>query len=234
MLQSICIFALTGAIMAYTIQTAAGPLGKGESQMTSTETIALPAPKTKGTTSLEEALQKRRSTRSFLQAPLALADVSQLLWAAQGITDTEGLRAAPSAGALYPLELYILAGNVRDLPAGIYHYVPIQHRLETIRAGQFRADIAAATLHQGWLEESAAIFLITAIESRTIAKYGTRATRYIHMEAGHAAQNALLQAVALGLGGTPVGAFNDEQIAKILALPREQKVLYLLPIGKTH
>lgn len=202
--------------------------------MTSTETTALPPPRTVGAMSLEETLQKRRSVRDFHQTPISLADVSQLLWAAQGITHDEGLRTAPSAGALYPLELYVLAGNVRDLPAGIYHYIRRQHRLELIRSGQFRADIAAAALHQSWLEDSSAILIFTAVESRTIGKYGARGIRYIHMEAGHAAQNVLLQVVALGLGSTSVGAFDDEQVAKALGLPREEKVLYLLPIGKTR
>lgn len=232
MLQAVRIFALASAFMVYAAQATAATFDTGGNRMKSAETIGLPPPNTAGPMSLEETLQKRRSVRDFLKAPISLADVSQLLWAAQGITHAEGLRTAPSAGALYPLEVYVLAGNVHDLPAGIYHYLPFRHRLEPIRLGQFRANIAAAALHQNWLEDSEAILIFAAVESRTIGKYGSRGIRYIHMEAGHAAQNVLLQVVALGLGCTPVGAFNDEQVAKTLGLPREQKVLYLLPIGK--
>jgi SagB-type dehydrogenase family enzyme len=199
--------------------------------MASGTTIALPPPRTAGTVSLEETLRQRHSVRDFLRTPMALADVSQLLWAAQGVTHDEG-RTAPSAGALYPLELYLVAGEVRDLPAGLYRYVPDRHRLEAIRLGDLRADLAAATRHQDWLKDSAAILVFAAVEERTTGKYGPRGIRYIHLEAGHAAQNALLQAVALGLGGTPVGAFDDERAAQVLGLPREEEVLYFVPVGK--
>jgi len=232
MLRSICVFTLAAILMAQTTHISGATFDKGVNGVTSSTAIALPQPRMRGTMSLEETLQKRRSVRDFRKMPISLADVSQLIWAAQGITHVEGRRTAPSAGALYPLELYLLAGDVRDLPAGIYRYVTHQHRLEPVRAGQFRADIAAAALHQYWLEDSAAILIFAAVESRTAGKYGDRGIRYIHMEAGHAAQNALLQAVALGLGATPVGAFDEKQVAKTVGLPREEIVLSLLPIGK--
>jgi SagB-type dehydrogenase family enzyme len=161
-----------------------------------------------------------------------LEDVSQLLWAAQGITHDDQLRTAPSAGALYPLELYLVAGDVLNVPAGIYRYLPDRHRLKVIRRGDFRAELAAVALHQDWLKDSAAILVFAAVEERTTSKYGARGLNYIDMEVGHAAQNALLQAVALGLGGTPIGAFNGEWLAQVLEFPEEQKALYLLPIGK--
>lgn len=232
MLQAIRIFAVTSALVMYAAQVTGATSSAGGNRMTSTETIALPPPRTSGTMTLEETLQKRHSVREFRKSSISLADVSQLLWAAQGITHSDGFRTAPSAGALYPLEVYLLAGDVHDLQAGIYHYIPSRHKLEAVRSGRFRAKISDAALQQSWLEDSAAILIVTAVESRTAGKYGPRGTLYIRMEAGHAAQNVLLQATALGLGGTPVGAFNNERIAKMLGLTRKQDVLYLLPIGK--
>ncbi|WP_036269996.1 SagB/ThcOx family dehydrogenase [Methylocaldum szegediense] len=192
----------------------------------------LPAPRTSGTVSVEEALHKRYSVREFRSAPISLKDVSQLLWAAQGITHEDRLRTAPSAGAIYPLELYLVAGDVLNLPAGIYHYLPERHRLAVIRRGDFRADLAAAAMRQEWLKDSAAILVFAAVEQRTKAKYDSRGPGYVRMEVGHAAQNALLQAVALGLGGTPVGAFEEEWTAQVLGLAADEKVLYLVPVGK--
>ena len=232
MLRPICVFTLTGILIAQAAHVSGATFDKGGNGVKSSKAIALPQPRTAGAMSLEETLQKRRSVRDFRKMPVSLEDVSQLLWAAQGITHGEGRRTAPSAGALYPLELYLLAGDVRDLPAGIYRYVTHQHHLEPVRAGQFRADISAAALHQNWIEDGAVILVFAAVEARTTGKYGDRGIRYIYMEAGHAAQNALLQSVALGLGGTPVGAFDEEQVAKTLGLPQGEKVLSLLPIGK--
>jgi len=228
-MRSIHAFALI-ACMVHAAQ--ATPISMGGKRMTSAEMTTLPPPRTTGALSLEETLRKRRSVRDFLPTSISLAEVSQLLWAAQGVTHGEGLRTAPSAGALYPLELYLIAGDVRDLPAGVYRYGHSPHRLETLRKGQFRADLAAAALHQGWLEDSAVILVFAAVEARTTRKYGARGVRYIHMEAGHAAQNALLQAVAMGLAGTPVGAFDGERVTRMLGLPDEEEILYLVPIGK--
>jgi SagB-type dehydrogenase family enzyme len=224
-------FVLAGALLGRAACPAAASFDTGGNRMPSAATIALSPPRTTGTLSLEEALQKRRSVRDFLGTPISLEDVSQLSWAAQGVTH-DGDRTAPSAGALYPLELYLVAGEVRDLPAGIYRYVPRRHQIEEIRRGDFRNGLAAAALHQDWLKNSAAILVFAAVEERTTGKYGARGLRYIPMEAGHAAQNVLLQAVALGLGGTPVGAFDDERMARVLELPGGEKVLYLVPIGK--
>jgi len=225
-------FFLAGALTAYVSLPAARSIDTGRHRVISAETIVLPSPRTTGPMSLEEALRRRSSVRDFLATSISLEDVSQLLWAAQGITRDDQLRTAPSAGALYPLELYLVAGDVLNVPAGIYRYLPHRHRLAVIRRGDFRAELAAVALHQDWLKDSAAILVFAEVEERMTAKYGSRGLNYIHMEVGHAAQNALLQAVALGLGGTPVGAFEEEWLTQVLELPEEEKALYLLPIGK--
>ncbi|HYE33901.1 SagB/ThcOx family dehydrogenase [Methylocaldum sp.] len=224
-------FLLAGILAAYTALPVAKSFDTGRHRIISAETIVLPPPQTTGPMSLEETLHRRASVRDFLGTPISLQDVSQLLWAAQGITRDDHLRTAPSAGALYPLELYLIAGDVSNVPAGTYRYLPNRHRVKGIHRGDFRADLAAAAQHQDWLKESAAILVFAAVEERTTEKYGSRGLRYIDMEAGHAAQNVLLQAVALGLGGTPLGDFDDERAAQVLDLPSEEKVLYLVPIG---
>lgn len=223
---------LAGALVIHTSLSAARSIDTGRHRVITAEVIMLPSPRTSGAVSIEEALHKRHSVREFLPTPISLKDVSQLLWAAQGITHDDRLRTAPSAGALYPLELYLVAGDVLNLPAGIYHYLPRRHRLAVIRRGDFRSDLAAAAMHQDWLKDSAAILVFAAVEERTKAKYGARGPGYVRTEVGHAAQNVLLQAVALGLGGTPVGAFDDEWSAQVLDLAADEKILYWVPVGK--
>ncbi len=193
--------------------------------------IALPPPSKTGSMSLEEALARRRSVREFAQQPLALGQVSQLLWATQGLSGPQH-RTAPSAGATYPLQVYLVAGNVESLPAGVYRYLPEQHRLETVFEGDIRPRLAAAASGQGWIGSAPAVLVIAALPERTASRYGKRAERYVHMEAGHAAQNALLQATSLGLGATPVGAFNDAEVSRLLRLPAGSEPLYILPVGK--
>lgn len=194
--------------------------------------VVLPTPRRDSSYSLERALAARRSVREFRAAPLELADAGQLLWAAQGEVSRGGGRSAPSAGALYPLELYLAAGDVRDLAPGIYRYSPAQHRITLVAAGDRRRDLARAALGQGWIAQAAAILVVAAIERRTTVKYGERGVRYVHIEAGHAAQNVLLQAAALGLGATPVGAFRDAEVHEIVGARRDERALYLLPVGK--
>lgn len=194
--------------------------------------VALPEPRRDGTISVERALEQRRSLREFASDPLPLASVSQLLWAAQGITDARGLRTAPSAGALYPLELYLVAGAVSGLSPGVYRYDPRGHRLISGAKGDLRAGVAEGALDQDWMAEAPAILVLGARYERTRRKYGERATRYVQMEVGHAAQNVYLQATALGLGTTMVGAYRDEEIAGLLGLPERVEPLALLPIGK--
>lgn len=188
--------------------------------------ISLPPPVQQGRMSLEETLARRRSVRDYTQEPLAYAELGQLLWAAQGITSPQGFRTAPSAGARYPLEVYIV------LPEGVYHYSPQQHRLSLHLAGDKRPDLHAVALYQAAVLQAPAVIVMAAIYQRTAERYGaTRTPRYVHMEIGHAAQNVLLQAVALGLGAVPIGAFYDEQVQQVLALPADQAPLYLIPVG---
>lgn len=193
--------------------------------------LSLPDPVVADGTGLNAVLRQRRTVRAFAPDPLTLTQVSQLLWAAQGITSPEGYRTAPSAGALYPLELHLLSGRVENLPEGSYRYEPSRHALLPEAADDLRRGIAAAALQQSWIAEAPAIVVISAVEARTAAKYGRRAKRYVHMEAGHAGQNLLLQAVALGLGAAVVGAFDDDRLAALLQLPRGERPLAILPVG---
>lgn len=194
--------------------------------------VTLPTPRLEGEVSVERALAARRSLRAFAPDPLPLASVSQLLWAAQGVTGPDGLRTAPSAGALYPLEVYLVAGAVSGVAPGVYRYEPRRHRLVQASQGDVRERVAEAALSQDWVAEAPAIVVLAAVFERTARKYGERAPRYVHMEVGHASQNIYLQATALGLGTTMVGAFRDEALARALALPAGVKPLGLLPVGR--
>ena len=194
-------------------------------------TIKLATPRTAGELSVEQALRGRRSLRSFAATPLTLAEVSQLLWAAQGITDQRGHRTAPSAGALYPLELLLVAGNVTGLPSGVYRYRPAGHDLVLAVTGDRRAEVAKAC-GQGWVADAPAAVVFTAVFARTAKKYGERSARYVPIEVGAAAENLALQAEALGLGATVVGAFDDAALATILATAAEEQPLALLPVGR--
>ncbi len=189
------------------------------------ETVELPRPDTTGEQPLESVIAARRSVRAFTAETLSLAQVGQLLWAAQGVTDPAGLRAAPSAGALYPLELYVI------LPEGLYHYRPAEHHMARLADEDLRETVWEAGLRQDALQQAPAIFVFAAVYERTAARYGDRAERYVHMEAGHAAQNLALQAVALGLGSVPIGAMQDEQVQARLDLPADHAPLYLIPVG---
>lgn len=202
-------------------------------QKPNTGIIQLPAPKLQGETSVEEALQNRRSIRDYTNEPLSLAEVSQLLWAAQGVTNkANGFRTSPSAGALYPLEVYLAVANVNDLTAGLYKYDPPNHTLKIIAEGDKRTKIAAASLKQESIENASAIIIITAIYERTSVKYGKRAERYVHIEVGHVGQNIYLQSVALGLGTVMIGAFEDEKLKKAIILPANEFPLAVYPLGK--
>jgi SagB-type dehydrogenase family enzyme len=204
----------------------------GEVMAEPRQTILLSEPVTAGDSSLEALLRQRRSLRDYSDAALRLADISQLLWAAQGITHPEGLRTAPSAGALYPLELYLVAGNVNGLAAGVYHYRAGGHRLTRMHGGDQRKPLAQAALAQTWVGDAAAVVVFTAVYDRTTRKYGQRGLRYVHMEIGHAAQNLFLQAEALGLATVVVGAFRDDEVAGLLQLPAGVQPLALMPVGR--
>ena len=195
-------------------------------------TIQLPAPAYQSNVSLEETLQGRRSVRSYSDVPLSLNEVSQLLWSAQGITESWGGRTAPSAGGLYPLEVYFLAGNVTGLTSGEYKYIPEGHKIELKKTGDPRSGLAAAALDQAWVKEGSIVISIIAVYARTTQKYGDRGIRYVDMEAGHAAQNVCLQATALDLGAVTVGAFDDDRVRNILSLPEGEMPVYLIPVGK--
>lgn len=203
------------------------------SEVTVAEMINLPQPELDSKFSIEKAIQQRRSVRSYEKSPLSMKEISQLLWAAQGISDrAKGLRTAPSAGALYPLEVYLVSGNVTGLSPGIYRYKPHGHEIEKIADGDKRAELSKAALSQSSVREAAAVIAISAVYERITGKYGQRGIRYTDMEAGHAGENVSLQAVALKLGTVMVGAFSDEDVKKVLGLPAEEKPLYLIPVGR--
>jgi SagB-type dehydrogenase family enzyme len=197
----------------------------------SAQNVKLPAPQRDRSKAIEELLRQRRSVREFSSKPLELWQISQLAWAAQGVTDPEGLRTAPSAGALYPLEIYMAAGNVRSLTPGIYRYDPHDNDLTIILQDDKRRELCAAALSQSSVQEAPAVFIISAVYERTTAKYGERGIRYVHMEAGHAAQNLILQVTALGLSSVVIGAFSDAKVRRILALKNRETPLYLIPVG---
>ena len=188
--------------------------------------ITLPTPRSPGEKSLEAILALRRSVRDYVTYTLTLAEIGQLFWAAQGMTASWGGRTAPSAGATYPLEIYAAT------PQGCYHYLPRDQKAELIAQGDLREKLWEAGLRQDSIRSAAVVFVIMAIYERTSPRYADRAPRYVHLEAGHAAQNLLLQAVALGLGAVPVGAFDDEKVQAALALPADYKPLYLIPVGR--
>jgi len=198
----------------------------------SSNTIELPEVSLTGDGSLEQLLSQRRSIREYAEGAVSLNDVGQLLWAAQGITNARGFRTAPSAGALYPLELFLVVGEVNHLSPGVYHYRPDGHQLQKVVVDDQRKDLERAAGSQDWIKQAAVVIVVTADYERTARKYGSRAKRYVHIEVGHAAQNLLLQAEALNLATVPVGAFSDDEVTRILQLPDDLEPLMLLPVGR--
>ena len=212
-----------------------GGCGKsnGSSPVNDSRTITLPEPVYDSETSVEKALLERRSIRNYKGEALTLEELSQLLWAAQGTTDPSGKRTAPSAGALYPLEVYTVVGNVEGVTTGIYKYRPDSHTLVKVADGDQRIPLSQAALGQSSVRQGAIDIVITAVYERTTIKYGERGIRYVHLEAGHAAQNICLQAVVLKLGTVTVGAFDDGGVIEILGSPDDEEPLYILPVGRT-
>lgn len=219
---------------------AACQVSEGDPQM-----IPLPAPRLDGPMSVEEAFEQRRSVRSFPGDALSLESLSQLLWAAQGVTQPSeeppegfrwewmgGLRTAPSAGALYPLELYALVGSVATLPPGLYRYVPTAHALSLVAGEDLREALWGAALRQTAIREAPVSLVFAAVIARTRAKYGDRAERYVHVEVGSAAENVYLQAEPLGLGTVFMGAFDDAAVRDVLGLPGDQDVFGIMPVGR--
>jgi SagB-type dehydrogenase family enzyme len=193
----------------------------------------LPEPRGYGGLSFEEALERRRSVRDYAPGPLTLDELSRLLHAAQGITGDGGLRAAPSAGALYPIEVYAVVHKVAGLEPGLLHYAVNSHELERVKTGDLRADLVSAALNQAHVGSGGVTFILTAIFQRTRWKYRERTYRYVLMEAGHIAQNVYLAATSLGLGACAVGAFLDDQLNELLGVDGEaEAALYLISVGR--
>lgn len=194
--------------------------------------VQLPRPGSDSGISIEKALRSRRSVRDYRDEPLTLVEIGQLLWAAQGVTAPGGFRTVPSAGALYPLEVYLVAGNIVGLASGIYRYQPNEHTLKPLLSGDRRGELCAAALHQGVIRKAPAALVFSAVYARTTGKYGERGRRYVHMDHGHAAQNVYLQAVSLHLGTVVLGAFDDSAVKKIISLPPGEEPLSIMPIGR--
>jgi len=196
------------------------------------EFINLPAVRHNGGITVEQALAKRRSVRHYRDDPLSLNEISQLLWSAQGVTDSRGFRTAPSAGALYPLEIYLVAGNVSTLSPGIYKYLSLEHTLAKISHGDQRTALSRAALNQSSVRNAPVVLVFCCIYERTTIKYGKRGIKYVHMEAGHAAQNVFLQAASMGLGAVVIGAFSDKKVKAVLIVKEDEMPLYIMPVGK--
>lgn len=194
------------------------------------DTFDLPAPSREGEVSVEQTLADRRSERSFTSDPLGIDALSQLLWATQGVTQAEtGFRTAPSAGATYPLEVWVAVGSVEGLEPGTYRYLPEEHALALRRSDDQRDALARAALGQMWIADAPVVVVLTAVYERTTSRYGPRGERYVHMEVGHAAQNLYLQAEALGLGTVTVGAFDDASVQEVL--DTHEAPMAILPVG---
>ena len=194
--------------------------------------ITLPAPVLTGNLSVEASLKARKSSRSFGKGGLRLAEVSQLLWAAQGITRQNNMRTAPSAGALYPMEVYLVVGVVEGLAPGVYRYRPLEHSLLALSQGDKRQALATAALGQSCISNGAISLILTGVVERTARKYRGRALRYVHIEAGHVGQNIYLQAAALELGTVTVGAFDDAAVQQLLQLAEGEIPLAIMPVGR--
>lgn len=197
--------------------------------------VYLPEPRQKGSMSLEETIVRRRSIRDFTSRPVSQLQLSQILWVAQGISDVRGdYRTVPSAGATYPLEVFVVCGDnsIEQLAGGIYHYDMVSHTLALHHQGDVRQELAMAASSQEFIYEAPLDIVICAVYERTLRRYGGRGERYVHMEVGHAGQNISLQAAALGLATVVVGAFHDESVRTILRLDRQYKPLYIMPIGE--
>lgn len=227
---------LTGLILASRLFQEGNQLAKPTPPVSeeNTSIIALPQPRLKGEISVEEAILKRRSRREYQDKSLNLGELSQILWAGQGITDEKtGFRSAPSAGALYPLDIYLVVGEkgVKELPAGVYHFIPKEHKIERLLVGDLRQALMKASAGQSFIAQAPVVLVLTGEYERTTVKYGERGKQYVHQEAGHAAQNIFLQVESLGLGTVTIGAFDEEEIIKILTLPKTHRPLYVMPVG---
>lgn len=199
------------------------------------ERIRLPAPDLAGAMTVEKAIDRRRSRRSFRPEALGLAALGQLLWSMQGRTGGGALRAAPSAGATYPLEIFFAAGRdgVEGLESGVYRYMSEDHEIVMHRPGDVREALTRAALNQLWVLQAPVSLVVTADFRRTTNRYGQRGMRYVFMEVGHAAENLALQAECLGLAGVAIGAYRDDEAAAILDIRPPLEILYIISVGKS-
>ncbi len=238
------LFAIAVAACYFGLAQSSGA-GAAEKPAPAAKIITLPEPVHDGSTSVEQAMAGRRSVREYRDAPVSLAEVSQLLWAAQGVTSAEGMRTAPSAGALYPLEVYVVAGKVSGLGPGVYRYIPGEHVLELVSEGDKRSELGNVASSQPSIKDAPLDIVIAGVYERTTGKYdspvrdertGSRYPRgvgYVYMEAGHAAQNVCLQAVSLKLGTVTIGAFSDDGVKSVTGMPVNERPLYIMPVGRT-
>jgi SagB-type dehydrogenase family enzyme len=198
--------------------------------------ITLSPPKTKDGAPIWDVLRRRRSERRYQDAPLLEAELSQLLWASQGITHAHqnyGFRTAPSAGALYPVETYLVVNSIEEIQPGVYHYAVEDHELEQLKAGDFGDPVARAALDQGMAAQASAVFVWTGVFGRSKWKYKQRAYRYVYLDAGHIAENLALAAVALGLGSCQIAALYDEEANELLGVDGvEESTIYMTAVGK--
>jgi SagB-type dehydrogenase family enzyme len=196
--------------------------------------IRLPSEPASNGLSVEKAIANRRSQRDFTGETMSLAELSHLLYYSSGVTDKRlGLRAAPSAGATYPIEVYAIVNNVEGLARGIYHYLIESHELELLREGDFRNEMSQAALGERIFKQANVIFALSAIFQRTQLRYRERAQRYILFEAGHIAQNTYLLATSMKIGACAIGAFYDDEFNRLLGLDgKNESVLYIIALGK--
>jgi SagB-type dehydrogenase family enzyme len=202
--------------------------------MLESASAVLPKPRTVGRMSVEEAIYRRRSVRKYLRKPIKLDQLSQILWAAQGITDAQnGYRAAPSPGAKYTLELYVFTREegVTELPAGLYHYVPATHSITCLKTGDYTSSLQSAARGQEQVGQAAAIIAVTGVFERATVKYEKRGIQYAIQESGSAAENVYIQSTALSLGTVMMGAFDDDQVGQLIGIKKGEKPLLLMPLG---
>lgn len=204
----------------------------GHSEHDSSKMIKLPEPRTDGGIPIEKALKDRRSIRSFGKSGITLDEVSQLLWAAQGITDDKGHRTAPSGMERYPLEVYLLADNVTGLPSGVYHYIPQNHSLTIIEQGKIDEYYNASAGGESWIKTAPAIVVITGVMSRMNIWPGQDLSRFVYVEAGTAAENMLLEVVSLNLASTYTAGFNASRTAELLQLSPSEVPIGVIPVGR--
>jgi SagB-type dehydrogenase family enzyme len=213
--------------------TATSALSEVTLPTASTGSLSLPEPRTDGGVSVEKALMERRSIRSFTEEPLTLAEITQLCWAAQGVTDDKGHRTSPSAMATYPLEVYLLAGNVTGLPDGVYHYSPQGHNLTTVSTGNKIPELFNSSMggKEDWRKGAPAVFIVTGVFERINKIPGQDLSRFVYVEAGTASENLLLEVVALGLGATYTAGFDENKTIEYLHLAYGETPIAIIPVG---